>query len=167
MACSAASIFETTNQHYWNIAIAASERTWLSVGHLKINAPLSCKLTAHFVGLSPYFMLLTLFSFSYNYQITGPFIKYFMQIVLSLLLVLWILTMLLFTLNLMTLVNLGCKTLWILPLSHFMAIFLSSCLCIGSNTLCLKVTGSLNLIWPIVLLFLMIFFNIMDIIHLG
>ena len=110
MAHLVASISETVNWYHLNIATTVVEYAWLSFKHLKIPPPLSHKLAAHFAGLFPVLCAIGPFLFSYSYQMTGPFITYFIQVILGLLLVLWMLWILVSTLKLTTPVNLNCRT---------------------------------------------------------
>ena len=148
MACSAGTIANNANCHCYDIAFAVAKRAGLFTEHLKIPPLLNWKLIAHFAHFdhSLFFMLSAFFLFCYGYWMTGPFIIYFMQVSLSLLLVLKVLLLFLSAMRLTTLVDSRFRTLWIPALPPFVAKLLSSFLCIGRDTLYLKVPGSLGLV---------------------
>ena len=63
MACSTASMAETTNWQNWDIAITIVEWAWLSTVHLKILPPLRKKLAACFIGPFPVLCIIGSVSF--------------------------------------------------------------------------------------------------------
>ena len=67
MARSVASMAKATNWHCQDITVTVDNQAYLSIKHLNIPPPLSCKLAAHFFGLFPIFRTMGPVFFCYNY----------------------------------------------------------------------------------------------------